>query len=81
VRRKLNAPRAGDYVKARVPGHEEPQVVAVLRRYTVDGTFRLRGQNGQDYDGIPLSDIVTGTIAPEPGKAVHSPGRNTRTGR
>ena len=57
-------PRPGEYVKARVPGHDAPQLVIVLRRYTADGTFRLMGQDGQEYDGIPLSDIVADTIAP-----------------
>lgn len=56
------APRMGEYVKARLPGHDEPQTCVVRRRYTVDGTYRLLAQDGLTYDGIPLSDIVADTI-------------------
>lgn len=58
------APRMGEYVKAHLPGHDEPQACVVRRRYTADGTYRLLAEDGQTYDGIPLSDIVPETIAP-----------------
>ena len=47
----------GRYVKALVPNHDEPQVCVVIRRFTVDGTYHLRDQAGQDYFGIPRADI------------------------
>jgi hypothetical protein len=48
----------GSYVTAHVPNHDAPQICVVVRRFTCDGTYHLRDQSGQDYYGIPATDIT-----------------------